>query len=44
MLEGTDKLLPIIGECLFHKFTSGFLFFSIAVKAAERIFIARYRA
>jgi hypothetical protein len=44
MLKGTVKLLPVIGERLFQAFKPGLFFFGIAVKAAERIFNARYRA
>jgi hypothetical protein len=38
MLKGTVKLLPVIGKRFFHMLTSGFLFLSVSVKAAERIF------
>ena len=36
MLEGVVKLLPEVSKRLFHAFAFGFLFFCIAVKAAER--------
>jgi hypothetical protein len=44
MLEGTAKLLLVIGKRLLHPLRFGFFLLGIAVKAAQRMFNARYRA